>query len=243
MPSVTETTVPCGAHLGASIEILDLALDQFADFGGVQLHVVLASRRRGLRRRHGSSVRLATGLPSWELASTEPSITSSPTVMRAPPISAGSTLTASRSCLPKCFSSAALSSATCGVGQRKGAVDRGARHAFGVVLQRLEQRRDLRQQRRRGRLRPARGRSCAPADRAGRRRSTAAATSLSPAVEPRVVERAATCGSAITAAEQPQHLRPHRQRVAARAPAGTRLRRRDGRWWSVRPWRFLRAAA
>ncbi|HEV7559492.1 MAG TPA: hypothetical protein VGO00_28645, partial [Kofleriaceae bacterium] len=41
---------PLGSHLGAHVEVLDLALDEFADFGWIQLHGVLALQRRRRRR-------------------------------------------------------------------------------------------------------------------------------------------------------------------------------------------------
>ena len=37
MPSVTETTVPCVRTSAPQLEVLDLALDEFADFGRVEL--------------------------------------------------------------------------------------------------------------------------------------------------------------------------------------------------------------
>ena len=55
MPSVTETTVPCVRISRAGIQVLDAALDEFADFGRIELHVLLLKRpascfERGLER-------------------------------------------------------------------------------------------------------------------------------------------------------------------------------------------------
>ena len=67
-----------GTDFDAGIELLDLALDELADFRGVELHVDSYFVR---------AAAIASSLPR-----TEPSRTSSPTRITAPPMSAGSTV-------------------------------------------------------------------------------------------------------------------------------------------------------
>ena len=203
---------------------------------------MVSSRRPAAycRRRHGSfGFRLATGSPSQcSCASIGASITVSPTVIRAPPISAGSTLTDALDLLAETPLQRGLELRDLGVGQRERAVDPRRATPSASSFSVVEQRRDLRQRRRRDRPRPARERSGGPA-----------ASSLSPQIdsssdflvaggEPRVVERARHRRIGDHAREKAQHLRPHRQRVATRAQAGTPPRRRAWQSSSVRPSRF-----
>src|SRR5690606_8563440 len=77
------------AHLGRRGEILDLALDQLADFGRVQLHgSELLKIREGRGRYLASVAAMVCSLPR-----TEASQTLSPTSTLMPPMRSGSTVT------------------------------------------------------------------------------------------------------------------------------------------------------
>ena len=202
---------------------------------------MVSSHRPAAGRRPGvTSYELR---PQWlaiacNCARTDASITVSPTVIRAPPTSSGSTLTVGSIFLPKRFSSAVLSSATCSSVERERAVDPRRRDAFGVVLQRVEQLRDVRQQRdalgldQHPHEAPPLGVELVAARRTGR------ATPCRPpsASDCRAPARIARIGD--DRARVAQHRRPDRQRLPRLRRARRRPPRTAGRSSSVRPWRL-----
>ena len=126
MPSVTETTVPWVRTSAPSVEVLDLALDQFADFGWIELHACL---RLSLSVVACDVAQLASR-PSWRRAAprTEASITSSPTCTRdaADQLRVDGRPAASILRLKR-FSSAATSVASCASSSGNARVDRARR--------------------------------------------------------------------------------------------------------------------
>ena len=140
MPSVTDTTVPCVRDLRARVQVLDLGLDQFADFGRVQLHGVsqpLADEGRP------SSEHAVAFVHRGELAlhrAVDHGVADRDA--RAADQIARSTITVASTLLPNRRSSAAVSSASSAVGQLGSALSIVALATPSASsLQRLEQRR------------------------------------------------------------------------------------------------------
>src|SRR5690606_31249873 len=112
------------ARLGGQLDLLDAALDQFADFRGVELGAChfrfLGARQRwwcavsgscggaaARGRRHLGAYWLSADCRRASLPRSEPSMTTSPALMTAPPMRAASTAVSTSTALPKRRSSPA----------------------------------------------------------------------------------------------------------------------------------------
>ena len=236
MPSVTETTVPCVRTSAPVSRFWIRARDQLADFGRVQLHDVLV--------RIGA---ISCG-PRWLSPATgaiaqlhrRPSITVSPTVTRAPPMSAGFDDDASpRSSCRSASRARFVTIRQLGVGQRERGLDR-----------RLGRRLRLRSSARRTSPRSAAAARRGPPSTSTRMKLRASRRSKrSPPIgqQQRLPSpRCRDCGLSSAAATRGSRRSSPRSAASPTTPASALLararsrtppRRTDARRWRVRPWR------
>ena len=225
MPSVTETTVPWVRTSEEAAEVLDLALDQFADFGRIQLH------GSELLFRKASAAAMVCSLPR-----TDASQTLSPTSTLMPPIRSGSMVTVRVDLALESRGKQIDDLVALRIVHREGGADFRVHHALVLAASAASNCSRISASTDRRRLCTSTwievARRAADALAADRQEQ---ALDLGGGDLGIGRSRPASADLSYTEASSASVVRPGRQRVALAPPAGTRLPRRAARWLRVRP--------